>query len=188
MDVVVAIDRTHLHMHRLKDSGGATNGELQLFNQSLHLFNLHFDLLQVGIIVRIGLLLHDFDFRRQLYYLFCVRCQLGLIVFQLEQSQIFFTHVLMLQTCRAHDRNTPEYLSHLQLQFVCDLHNFLLDLHQLTDWKGRTGQEGVTSAPVPASTSCLIQAPGPQAYMLQKKEKKGPDEKIADHLTCKSLK
>lgn len=157
-DVVVAINGTYLHMHRLEDSSGATDGELQLFNQSLHLFNLHFHLVGVGVIVGIGVLLHCFNFRHQLYYLLRIRRHLGLVVFQLEQSQIFVRHFLAFHICHAH---LSQYLSHLQLQFVHNFHNFLFNLHQVCDWEGSTGQEGVTSAPVLTSTSCLITALAP---------------------------
>lgn len=84
MDVVTAISRSYLYTQRTENSGGAIDGELELFNQSLHLFNLHLHLIHVVIIVGIRVLLHFFNFCCQLYYLFCIRCQLGLIVFQLK--------------------------------------------------------------------------------------------------------
>lgn len=69
-----------------------------------------------------------------------------------------------------HASNMLAYLPHFQLQFVCDLHRCLLYHHQVFDRKGRTGQEGITSAPVPASTSCLIPPLIPQAYTLKENE------------------
>lgn len=119
IDAVTTIRRTYLYAQRLKDSGGTSDGELQFFNQSLHLFNLHLCVINVGIIVGIRVLLHFFNFYCQLYYLFCVRCQLGLIVFQLRVNvETFYTFLSEIIILYAHASNMPEYLSHLQLQFV----------------------------------------------------------------------
>lgn len=56
-----SICRTHLNTKSLEDGFGATNGALQLFNQSLHLFNLHPFVIQIGIVVRIRVLFHSFN-------------------------------------------------------------------------------------------------------------------------------
>lgn len=61
------------------------------------------------------------------------------------------------------------HLAHLQLQFTGNLRGSFLDLHQFCDGEGRTGQEGVTSAPVATSTPRLIAAPTPGAQALKKK-------------------
>lgn len=82
VDAVIIV--TYLYAQRLEDSGGASDGELQLFNQSLHLFDLHLHLVHINISVGIGVLLHFFYFCCQLYYLFSICCQLGLIVVQLK--------------------------------------------------------------------------------------------------------
>lgn len=74
----------------------------------------------------------------------------------------------------------PEYLAHLQLQFVGDLPSCPLYHHQIFYRKGRTGQEGITSTPVTTSTSCPISRTPftPQAYMLRKGDMK------REPLTC----
>lgn len=84
IDVATAMSWTYLFVQIYKDSGGATDVVLQLFNQSLHLFNLHLFLIHVSIIVGIRVLLHFFNFCCQLYYLFCILCHLGLVVFHLK--------------------------------------------------------------------------------------------------------
>lgn len=61
------------------------------------------------------------------------------------------------------------HLAHLQLHFAGNLQGSFLDLHQFCDGEGRTGQEGVTSAPVATSTPRLIAAPTPGAQALKKK-------------------
>lgn len=71
----------YLYTQRLENSGGDVDGELQLINQSLHLFDLHLYLTYVGLSVIVGVLLHFFNLDCQLYYLFCIRRQLGLILF-----------------------------------------------------------------------------------------------------------
>lgn len=71
----------YLYTQRLEDSGGDVDGELQLINQSLHLFDLHLYLTHVGLAVIICVLLHFFNLDCQLYYLFRIRRQLGLILF-----------------------------------------------------------------------------------------------------------
>lgn len=63
------------------------------------------------------------------------------------------------------------HLAHLQLQFAGNLRGSFLDLHQVCDGEGRTGQEGITGAPVPTSTPCLIAAATPGAQALKKKAK-----------------
>lgn len=65
----------------------------------------------------------------------------------------------------------PIHLAHLQLQFAGNLRGSFLDLHQFCDGEGRTGQEGVTSAPVATSTPRLIAALTPGAQALKKKAK-----------------
>lgn len=84
--------RTYLDTKRLKDSFGATDGALQLLNQSLHLFDLHLFVIQISIIVRIWVLFHVFNGYRQLYYLLCVGCYFGLVIFQLEIKRIKSEH------------------------------------------------------------------------------------------------
>lgn len=63
------------------------------------------------------------------------------------------------------------HLAHLQLQFAGNLRGSFLDLHQFCDGEGRTGQEGVASAPVATSAPRLIAAPTPEAHALKKKSK-----------------
>lgn len=77
-------DIQYLHTKRLKDSFGATDGALQLFNQSLHLFDLHLFVIQISIVVGIWVLFHFFNICCQLYYSFCIGRYFGLVIFQLE--------------------------------------------------------------------------------------------------------